>query len=809
VSIKNRYIVLLVIFAAILFFINETNSFYSDLDSAKRQTFSENKKVLDSVIKSEQDKLKAIALQISLDTDVQEAYLNNNPQKIRDKYTKLWKKLRSEKSIYELHLFKPPSISFVNFSDFESLGRDTKKSRSDMFWVLSSFKDSSHLLICRTYPGIRATYPIIYSGKILGGVSAGKEIDTIAQILNGGFDKQSIIAYNKSSFVDMKPKSKASFLEDKKTYQNYYIYDELDLLSKNELQSLEFKEGSFDIKLDGKNYFVTSYKLNDFHLNSIGYVMMFNDMSEFYTNFYKKEMYNIIFFILGLLLAYFYVSRNVKQIVKTMNSLTKLTDRFRSRDFSDVDGFDKVEAEKYESKNELSKLDNNIKLMGAHLRDHYEELESEVKSKTKELQEKNALLKDANRKLKDRFFVDPLTELPNINGLVRDIVDFNKPVLGIIKLVNQNSIKALYGIGAGEFILQEIATFLKKSTVGKMKAYKIESNRFAILADEMTLNDFYKNIIKTTVYNIEHLSYFYKESEIEITADTLIGICDQKEHIIEKAEIALYDAKRNNMHYQIYSDSLDYIGFFEKNIEISKIIKSAIENDQVSVCYQPIVDANGDVTKYEALMRIIHEDRVLSPFEFLDFAKKTRYYHKLTMAVIKNSFELFKSKNIDFSINLSVQDINSPSVFAYITSMLENYPNPNNVWFEITESENIENIEAVVEFITTLRSYGVRIAIDDFWSGYSNFSYLLNLEPDIIKIDGSIIKNIDSDKKSYAISKAILSFAKTLNTKTVAEFVRSKEVFDKCVELGVDEFQGYYFSPPMTTIELMSKLESK
>jgi EAL domain-containing protein (putative c-di-GMP-specific phosphodiesterase class I) len=91
---------------------------------------------------------------------------------------------------------------------------------------------------------------------------------------------------------------------------------------------------------------------------------------------------------------------------------------------------------------------------------------------------------------------------------------------------------------------------------------------------------------------------------------------------------------------------------------------------------------------------------------------------------------------------------------------------------------------------------GVRIAIDDFGTGYSNFSYLLKLKPDYLKIDGSIIKNIDKDKNSEAIVEAIISFAKTLHVKTIAEFIHSKEVYDKCYKLGIDEFQGFYLGEP-------------
>ena len=95
---------------------------------------------------------------------------------------------------------------------------------------------------------------------------------------------------------------------------------------------------------------------------------------------------------------------------------------------------------------------------------------------------------------------------------------------------------------------------------------------------------------------------------------------------------------------------------------------------------------------------------------------------------------------------------------------------------------------------------GVKIAVDDFGTGYSNFSYLLELKPDYLKIDGSIIKNIDTNRNSQEIVKAIVSFAKSLHVKTIAEFVCSKEVYEKCLKLGIDEFQGYYLGEPKANL---------
>lgn len=96
---------------------------------------------------------------------------------------------------------------------------------------------------------------------------------------------------------------------------------------------------------------------------------------------------------------------------------------------------------------------------------------------------------------------------------------------------------------------------------------------------------------------------------------------------------------------------------------------------------------------------------------------------------------------------------------------------------------------------------GCKVAIDDFGSGYSNFEHLLKMDIDFLKIDASIIKNIAKDESSYKITKTIIEFAKSLNLKTIAEYVENEEIFKIARSLGVDYSQGYYFSPPIDSPE--------
>ena len=127
---------------------------------------------------------------------------------------------------------------------------------------------------------------------------------------------------------------------------------------------------------------------------------------------------------------------------------------------------------------------------------------------------------------------------------------------------------------------------------------------------------------------------------------------------------------------------------------------------------------------------------------------------------------------------------------------IEEFSNPSNITIEIVESEGINNFKEVNRFLNRLKVYGCKVAIDDFGSGYSNFEYILKLDADYIKIDGSLIKNIDQNKDSQDIVRTIVSFAKLKGVLTIAEFVSSKEIYEKVSELGIDYSQGYYFGKP-------------
>ena len=289
-----------------------------------------------------------------------------------------------------------------------------------------------------------------------------------------------------------------------------------------------------------------------------------------------------------------------------------------------------------------------------------------------------------------------------------------------------------------------------------------------------------------------------ENEEISLQLTASMSFDRDKENLFIGADMVMKSAKRTQQSLVVYDETMNLGREYENNILWTKKIRNALHEERLIPFYQPIVNnQTGNWEKYECLVRLIDEDgKVISPYFFLDIAKKTKHYLSLTQEVIKHAFTMFSDKKAEFSINLTIKDIMEADVREYIFEKLRTYGIGERVVFEIVESEGIENYEEVLAFIRQVKSFGCKIAIDDFGSGYSNFEYLLKLQADYIKIDGSLIKNLDTDQTAKILVRNIVSFAKELDIRTIAEFVRDEKIQSIVHEMGIDYSQGYHFSEP-------------
>jgi len=234
-------------------------------------------------------------------------------------------------------------------------------------------------------------------------------------------------------------------------------------------------------------------------------------------------------------------------------------------------------------------------------------------------------------------------------------------------------------------------------------------------------------------------------------------------------------------------------------VNLTQNLKRAIEEDRIVLYKQAIVDnTSNQVIKYECLIRMIDEDRnVILPIDFLGIAKNSNLYQKLTNIVIEKSFKHFSQNSDEFSINLAIEDILSPKFLEFFKAKLQKYENiGRRLTIEVVEDEGIENFDKVNHFINEVRKFGCKIAIDDFGTGYSNFEYLMKIKADYIKIDGSMIQNIDENEESRKVVELMVEFTKRFGIKTIAEFVHSNTVLNAVNAIGIDASQGFYFDKP-------------
>ncbi|WOE70770.1 EAL domain-containing protein [Hydrogenimonas thermophila] len=397
-------------------------------------------------------------------------------------------------------------------------------------------------------------------------------------------------------------------------------------------------------------------------------------------------------------------------------------------------------------------------------------------------------------KLLDSFSIDSLTGLHNLSRLKKDLE--NTPPASML-LINVDRFKELndyYGFEIGDIVLKSIANTLKKIMSDEMHLYRIGGSEFALVKfSEFTIEEITKILDK--LHNMHLDVDAMEELRVKFTAGV---VQNRKNRLIEKASIALNAAKKWEKPFEFYNNAKELEVDYKRHIMWMKEVESAIEDDRLIVHFQPIVKADTKkTTKYEALIRLIDKDgKIHMPGEFLDVVQNSRLYSKITNIVIQKSFKTFESAKCSFSINLSMNDIKDPVCQNSIYEALSNYPNPERVVFEILETEELCDFETVNDFISKIHSYGAKIAIDDFGSGYSNFHYLLKMKVDFYKIDGSLIRYITEDSDSKLLVESIVHFAKKLGVETVAEYVENEDIANECKKVGIEYLQGYYFGKP-------------
>lgn len=413
------------------------------------------------------------------------------------------------------------------------------------------------------------------------------------------------------------------------------------------------------------------------------------------------------------------------------------------------------------------------------------------------------------KEFRDRLYIDSLTGIKNRAALEDDI--HGKEFISIVLLDIDSfaDINELYGFNTGDLALVEISNALTVfASKYELSAYRLHGNVFGLVNTTMMNFAVYDEFISETSKLFKNNPIVIGEEKLEIYISVTLGISIAQDEPIKTSIIALNKAKKTNKRFFVYNSEIDTKESIKNSIFWRDKIKEAIENKKVVPFFQPILNREKEIIKYEALVRLkdydLNDKEIFHlPYLFLDTAFKTKQYLQLASQMLSQIIAILPTIQKQISFNISFEDIMNNDFIEILDKNIDklNIENKEKLVFEILESDSISEYAILEDFISKYRRQGIKIAIDDFGTGYSNFAHILKIRPDYIKIDGSLIKNITSDRNSLEMVKSIIAFSKALNISIIAEFVHTKEVFEKLLDLEVDEFQGFYLGKPDAHIE--------
>jgi diguanylate cyclase (GGDEF)-like protein len=433
------------------------------------------------------------------------------------------------------------------------------------------------------------------------------------------------------------------------------------------------------------------------------------------------------------------------------------------------------------------KAEQEQKKLQSQLLKYNDDLEEEISKKSAELHQ--------------NIYTHFLSGLPNRNKLLEDSYIYKFKQMALLNIDKFQKFNDVYGEEIGNIALKLTADFLtSKVDDDNALLYHIGGDEFVFAVKDSTKlnNTYFIEKIENILKKYRRETFIYDDKMFSFMMSAGLAFSGSRK-MLAYADMALKDAKKRNVQISIFNDDKELEKIHKEDIECNKKLMHAIDTNSIISFFQPIApiqDGSLDV-KYESLVRLKEDDgNIIPPFRFIDVAKQNRVYHKLTQAIINNTFNVISKYDIPCSINISMEDIENDRTIQMLYKRFDEFEYNHHLTIELLETEEFKDYKRVYDFCLKVRSYGIKVALDDFGAGYSNFSHALNLPIDYIKIDASLISNIDRDMNSQIMVETIVGLAHKLNIQTIAEYVSSKEILDVVKRLNVDYAQGYHIGKP-------------
>ena len=387
----------------------------------------------------------------------------------------------------------------------------------------------------------------------------------------------------------------------------------------------------------------------------------------------------------------------------------------------------------------------------------------------------------------DEFFEK--NRLDQYNIMLLDIDEF--------KEVNQK-----FGFESGDLILKAFTQTLLSSVSPSGIVVRTGGAEFliALPKDEVKVEEQAQNIfdvLKVKKYLIGNEIQYLTVSMSAMSVPENTTSLQNVERMLDEKLLEVKSKGKNDL---AILNETEFRNVYYNNIDY---IKEALEEERLICLYQPIYDMQTkQIVKYEALVRLIdkeNEEKLIVPFHFMKLVKGTSQYIRMSKLVLREVFEtLHRYEDIEISVNVDLDDLDNADMMKLITQNLyENRAIANRLTFEILEEHEVKDYGKIMFYLQQLKAFGSKIALDDFGSGYASYSYLIKLNIDILKIDGSIIQELkNSPDHAKTVIRSIKELAESFGYELVAEFVSDEEIYETLKALGIQYAQGYYLGEP-------------
>ncbi|WP_268064234.1 EAL domain-containing protein [Clostridium estertheticum] len=416
---------------------------------------------------------------------------------------------------------------------------------------------------------------------------------------------------------------------------------------------------------------------------------------------------------------------------------------------------------------------------------------------------------------------DTLTGLTNRKKLLENIRDLlkNKNENLAVFFITLDKFKAInesFGHQVGDIVLAKVAERLENN-IAKSKdiVSRIGGDEFIVIIRNLISEEGAIEIAGEIVKTLSG-AYIYNEESLYIGASVGISLFPQHgndvDTLIRNADLAMYEVKNSGGRgYRLYNNIMSFNN--RRMLEMEKNLKNVMERNEFITYYQPIIDLKlMEVLRAESLIRWKCGDKVIQPIEFIPIAKKIGKMVEIDNWMLHNACVQCKkwqnsgSKNFSISVNTSYKQLIQANFVQLVMNICRNQSlDPKYLNLEITEDEAMEDINLIIKVLLELKSCGIKISMDDFGTGYSSLSWLSKLPIDTIKIDRSLIINLDNNSKNIVIIKAIIAVADSLDIKVIAEGIETETELLTLKELGCQYIQGYLIGKPMMASDFQKK----